>query len=206
MPTSGIQNKEALISISPEKYELVKVPVMPASKSSITDSTFLTINDNTLHGKCSVDYSGYFGSDVYNKLLYNKGNEERVYVRRRMAKGSNKFIMHDYNIRLSDPVNKAVNISSGFEVPGYAKSIADEIYINLNLEKLFSSTPIDTSKRKIAIENDFLYTINQVHTLKIPDGYGSHYIPRNIIVSNDVLEFSIDYKLGNGRFLQHRSL
>ena len=48
MPTSAIQDKEALISISPEKYELVKVPVMPAGKSIITDSTFLTINNNTL--------------------------------------------------------------------------------------------------------------------------------------------------------------
>ena len=100
MPTSGIQDKEALIGISPEKYELVKVPVMPADKSSITDSTFLTISNNTVLGKCSVDYSGYFGNDLYNNLLYNKGDDERVYARRRMAKGSNKFIMKDYKITL----------------------------------------------------------------------------------------------------------
>jgi len=194
MPTSGIQGKEALISISPEKYELVKVPVMQPIKSIITDSTFLTINNNTLNGKSSVDYSGYFGSDVYNNLLYNKGDDERVYARRRMAKGSNKFIMNDYNIRLTDPANKTANISAGFEIPDYAKSIADEIYINLNLEKLFGITLIDTSKRKIAIENDYLFTINQVHSLKIPEGYTSDYIPKNTKVSNDVLEFSISYK------------
>ncbi len=194
MPTCGIQGKEALISISPEKYELVKVPVMQPIKSIITDSTFLTINNNTLNGKSSVDYSGYFGSDVYNNLLYNKGDDERVYARRRMAKGSNKFIMNDYNIRLTDPANKTANISAGFEIPDYAKSIADEIYINLNLEKLFGITLIDTSKRKIAIENDYLFTINQVHSLKIPEGYTSDYIPKNTKVSNDVLEFSISYK------------
>ena len=156
-PPAAIQDKEALISINPEKYELVKVPVTPAAKSTVTDSTFLTINNNTLLGKCSVNYSGYFGSDVYNNLLYNKGDDERVYARRRMAKGSNKFIMQDYNIRFTDLVNKVVKISSAFEIPDYAKSIADEIYINLNLEKLLGSTPIDTGKRKIAIENDFLY-------------------------------------------------
>ena len=199
MPTNAIQDKEALISISPEKYELVKVPVMAAAKSIITDSTFLTISNNTLIGKCSVDYSGYFGNDLYNSLQYNKGDDERVYARRRMAKGSNKFIMKDYNIRLQDAVNKIVNISAGFEIPDYAKSIADEIYINLNLEKLFDRTIIDTSKRKIAIENEYLYTINQVHTIKIPAGYVADYIPKNTLVSNDVLDFSIVYKKNAGQ-------
>jgi hypothetical protein len=206
MPTSGIQDKEALISISPEKYELVKVPVMPPSKSIITDSTFLTVSNNTVLGKCSVDYSGYFGNDVYNSLSFNKGDDERVYARRRMAKGSNKFIMKDYNIRLSDLVNKVANISSGFEIPDYAKSIGDEIYINLNLEKLFGSTPIDTTKRKVAIENDFLYTINQVHMLTIPAGYVSDFIPKNTVVSNDVVDFSIEYKQNNGRIYATQKL
>ncbi len=198
MPTSGIQNKEALISLNPEKYELVKVPVMSAESSIITDSTFLTISNNVLLGNCSVDYSGYFGSDIYNNLLYNKGDDERVYVRRRMAKGSNKFIMKDYNIGLPAPTHKEVKISSSFEIPDYAKSIAGEIYLNLNLEKLISSTPIDTAKRKIAIENEFAYTINQVHTLIIPEGYVLNYIPENTSVSNDVFYFSIVYKQGNG--------
>ncbi|MEO5890286.1 MAG: transglutaminase domain-containing protein [Ferruginibacter sp.] len=198
MPSSGIQGKEALISISPEKYELVKVPTMPAAKNVIVDSTFLTVSNNTVLGKCSVNYSGYFGSDLYNNLAYNKGEDERVYARRRMAKGSNKFIMKDYTISLTDPINKIANISAGFEIPDYAKSIADEIYVNLNLEKLFNTTPIDTVKRKVSIENDFLYTISQVHILKIPEGYVSDYIPKNIRVSNDVLELSIDYKVSAG--------
>jgi len=194
MPTSGIQNKEALISVSPEKYELAKVPVMAADKSVITDSTFLTISNNTLLGNCSVDYTGYFGNDLYDNLLYNKGDDERIYARKRMAKGSNKFIMKDYKISLKDPVNKVGNISSNFEIPDYAKSIADEIYINLNLEKLIDNAVIDTAKRKVAVENDYLYTINQVHTLTIPEGYETEYVPANVSITNDVLDFSINYK------------
>ena len=194
MPTSGIQNKEALIGISPNKYELVKVPVMPASRSVITDSTFLAIDKDLLLGKCSVDYSGYFGDDVCDNLLYNKGDDERVYARKRMAKGSNKFIMKDYKISMTEPMSKAVNISSSFEIPDYVKTIGDEIYINLNLEKLIDNTPIDTAKRKVAIENDYLYVINQIHALKIPAGYEATYIPGNVSVSNDILDFSISYK------------
>ncbi len=193
-PSSGIQGKEALVSISPEKYEIVNVPIMPASMSVVNDSTFIHLGNSTLTGKSSVDYSGYFGSDLHNKLSYNKGDDERVYARSRMAKGSNKFIMSDYKIRLNEAMSKTANISAGFEIPAYPKFIGDEIYINLNLEKLLGTTPIDTSKRKVAIENDHLYTINQVHALQVPAGYTVDYLPANTSLSNDVLDFSITYK------------
>jgi hypothetical protein len=194
MPTSGIQGKQALISISADKYELVKVPIMPASKSIITDSTFLSIKNNTLIGYASVDYQGYYGNDIYNNLQFNKGDDERVYARRRMAKGSNKFLMKDYKLSFPDPATKAANIASNFEIPDYIKSVADEIYINLNLEKLFSNIPIDTAKRKVAIENEYLSEINQIHALSIPSGYEVDYLPKNISITNDVLDFSIKYK------------
>ena len=116
-----------------------------------------------------------------------------------MAKGSNKFIMKDYTIRLTDTLNKVANISSGFEIPDYVKSVADEIYINLNLEKLFYSIPIDTVKRKVAIENDYLYTIHQVHELSIPANYTVDYVPQNVSITNDLVDFSIEYKKQNDK-------
>ena len=194
MPTSGIQGKQALISINADKYELVKVPIMPSNKSVITDSTFLSIKNNTLVGYASVDYLGYFGNDIYNNLQFNKGDDERVYARRRMSKGSNKFLMKDYKLSFPDPATKGANIASNFEIPDYIKSVADEIYINLNLEKLFSNIPIDTAKRKVDIENEYLSEINQVHALAIPSGYEVDYLPKNISINNDVLDFSIKYK------------
>lgn len=200
-PTSSIQNKEALIGINADKYELVKVPVMPAARNFIVDSTFLTIDKKVLKGAASVDYMGYYGSDVYNSLLYNKGDDERVYARRRMAKGSNKFIMKDYKISFPDPANKSANIRSNFEIPDYVKSIDDEMYINLNLEKLFNYTVIDTAKRKVAIENDFLMNIRQVHLLKIPEGYTIEHLPKDVAVSNNVVDFSIEYKQVNNEVI-----
>jgi len=193
-PTSSIQDKEALIGINADKYELVKVPVVAAAKNNIVDSTFLTIDKKLLKGFASVNYVGYYGTDVYNSLLYNKGDDERVYARRRMAKGSNKFIMKDYKIAFPDPGNKSANIRSNFEIPDYVKAIDDEMYINLNLEKLFNYTVIDTAKRKMAIENDFLMNIRQVHLLKIPEGYAVEHMPKNVSVSNNVVDFSIEYK------------
>jgi len=200
-PTSNIQGKQALIGISADKFEVVKVPVVNPDKNVIIDSTFLSIDKKLLKGFASVDYLGYFGSDLHTNLIYNKGDDERVYARRRMAKGSNKFIMNDYKISFPDAANKSANIRSNFEIPDYAKSIDDEIYINLNLEKLFNYTPLDTAKRKMAIENDYLSEIRQVHLLKIPEGYKLEHLPKNISVSNDVVDFSIEYKHVNDQVI-----
>lgn len=192
-PTSGIQDKEALISMSKDKFEIVKVPTVSADKNTIVDSTFLTISDKTLLGRSSVNYNGYFGSDVYTSLLYHKGEDERIYAKRRLGKGSNKFTLKDYRISLTDTTTRSANISGNFEIPDYVKQIGDEIYINMNVEKLMGLVYIDTVKRKMAVENDFLYTINQVHVLAIPAGYTVDYIPKNKVVSNDVVLLSIEY-------------
>jgi len=200
-PSSGIQGKQALISISKDKFELVKVPVMLPERSMIIDSTFLTVDKNTVRGSSSVDYKGYFGSDLYNNLLFSKGDDERVYVRRRMAKGSNKFIMKDYKLTYTDMLNREANISAGFDIPDYAKSIGDEIYINLNLEKILNGSIIDTAKRKVAWESDFNYSIQQSHVLTIPDGYELSYLPKNSNLTSDVADLKIEYRQLPGKIV-----
>ena len=47
---------------------------------------------------------------------------------------------------------------------------------------------------EVAIENEYLSEINQVHALAIPTGYEVDYLPKNISINNDVLDFSIKYK------------
>jgi transglutaminase-like putative cysteine protease len=197
-PSSGIQGKQALISISPEKYEIAEVPIMPPAKSQITDSTFLQIKGSNLLGRSSVNYTGYYGSNLYNSLQYNKGDDERVYAKRRLGKASNKFTLIDYKFTLTQPEQRIANISGNFEVPDYVKNVGGEIYINMNLEKLFITTPIDTAKRKVAVENEYCGTVHQVHELKIPDGYQVDYLPANFELSNELFDFSIQYKQANG--------
>ena len=45
MPPSSIQAKEALLAISENEYKVLRVPVMDAEKSLVTDSTFLSFTD-----------------------------------------------------------------------------------------------------------------------------------------------------------------
>jgi hypothetical protein len=87
----------------------------------MVDSTYITLSDNGIKGFSSVYYNGYFGSDIYTKLMYSDPKETKDYVKYRMGKASNKFILGNFNISKLDNIAKSVNIQADFEVPDYSK-------------------------------------------------------------------------------------
>jgi len=193
LPSSMIQGKQALISISKDDYKIIRIPEVSADKNTVIDSTYITLTDNGIKGRTSVYYSGYWGSDVYNRLLYSDAKQTRDYVKYRMGKASNKFIMADYTINKLSNNDKLVNIQAGFEVPDYGKKISDEIFINLNLEKLFTTEIIDTAKRKIPVENEYKNIIKQYTILEVPESYSVSYIPKDFNLNNELFSIAIRY-------------
>jgi hypothetical protein len=86
LPSSAIQGKQALIGISKDEYKIVRVPEVSVEKNMLVDSTYITLTDNGIKGHSSVYYNGYWGSDVYDRLMYTDPKETRDYVKYRMAK------------------------------------------------------------------------------------------------------------------------
>jgi hypothetical protein len=194
LPSGFIQGKQALVAISDKEYKTLRVPEVEGEKNIITDSTFISLADNGIKGTSSVYYKGYFGSDINSSLQYKDSKDTRDYVKYRMGKASNKFILGDYFIHKLSDEEKTVNIKADFQVPDYSKKIADELYINLNLEKLLTnSSVIDTARRKVAMENDFKYVIRQYTILEVPENYKVSYVPKNYELKDALLGFSIKY-------------
>lgn len=206
-PSGFIQGKQALIGIGENEYKLVRVPEIEYDKNVIIDSTFINLNDKGISGNSSVYYHGYFGIDINDNLVYKDAKDTREYVKYRMGKASNKFILGNYNINTINPDKQLVNISATFDVPDYSKKIADELYINLNLEKLFTpASIIDTAKRKVAWENDYKYDIKQYTILDVPAEYKVSYLPKNFEIENNGFGFSIKYTQQNNKIIACQEL
>ena len=202
LPSAFIQGKQALISISPDEYKIIRVPEVDVNKSTVVDSTYITLTGSGIKGFSSVYYNGYFGTDVYNKLMFSDAKETKDYVKYRMGKASNKFILGNYNISKLSNTDKEVNIHADFEVPDYSKKVADELYINLNLEKFFTDNNIiDTAKRKIPIENDYKYLIRQYTVLEVPESYNVSYIPKDFSLENPAFSFAIKYSTHGNKII-----
>lgn len=207
MPTSGIQGKQALISIDPTKYEVVRVPTINYNTNSIIDSTFIQLTPTGVKGNTVVYYKGYCGSDNYN-ILQNRSSEQiKDFVKSRVGKASNKFILGDYNISPLTHPEKELNIKADFEIPGYGKKIADEYYINLNMERMHLNRQIDTVKRKLAVEYEYAFATKVYTILQIPEGFEASYIPNNYNAENNNYAISLTYtKLSNKIILEEKFL
>jgi hypothetical protein len=201
MPPSSIQAKEALLAINENEYKVLRVPVMAAEKSVITDSTFISFTDDGVKGFESVTYSGYPGEDIYNSLMYRDEAGTKNFVKTRMGKASNKFILGEYTITRTNPVENIATISARFEIPGYGKKVGNEYYINLNLEKLFENQVIDTARRKVPKMFDYQYTIRQYHILEIPKGYTVSYKPADYSAENSMVKCKITYEIKNDKII-----
>ncbi|MFT3908852.1 MAG: DUF3857 domain-containing protein [Ferruginibacter sp.] len=201
LPPEGIQGKEAMVGINEKEFKILTVPVANAEKTSIVDSTFISIDDTGVKGYESVNYNGYFGKEVYNSLLYRDATTTKEYVNKRMSKGSNKFILGNYTITKNDPQDNVANIRADFDIPGYSKKVGNEYYVNLNIEKILENQVIDPEKRKVPLENDYNYSIKQYHILDIPDGYGVSYLPQNYSFENDLIQINMYYKVENRKVI-----
>lgn len=202
-PSAFIQGKQALIAISPTEFKIIRVPVVKADSSQVTDSTFISWTGSGLHGYSSVYYRGYFGSEACNSLLFRDSVDTRNYVKSRMGKASNKFILGDYSIHYLGEADKTVNIQASWDVPGYGKMLGTELYINLNLEKFFvPGNRVDTAKRKVPIERgEYETTVDQYTLFDIPQGYTLNYLPKNYHYDDDQLAFSIEYTSTDSRVI-----
>ena len=192
-PTKDIQGKQALIAIDNNNYKIIRVPEVLANKNKYVYSTHLRITDNGISGNVNVSYSGYFGNDIYNSLVYKDPKDVREFVKYKISKGNNKFNLEDYKILYPNKDEKKVNIDATFNLPDFGTKIGNEYYLNLNLDKFFSAATIDTSKRKVAVNNDYKFQVEHFTTLDIPDAYKVTYLPKDLSLKNKNYTATIQY-------------
>ena len=205
-PPAFIQDKEALIALSDNEYKVLTVPIAAPLQSGMIDSTFISFTNDGIKGNEKVTYFGYLGEDHYNSLLYKNEDETKIFVKSRMGKASNKFIMGKYNVDNSKIDDNKLYIAADFEIPGVGKKIGKEYYINLNLEKLFENETIDIEKRKVPVSEDYTYTFKQYHILEIPAGYKVTYTPKDFIFENNLVALKIKYEIKNNTITAYQEV
>ena len=199
VPPKAIQGKQALVSLGPDSYNLLRVPELTLHDNSVVDTTRLVITESGIKGVTSVYYNGYYGADAMNSMLYCNSKDLKEYVKSRLQKGSNKYMMGEYQVKNVDRNRKVVNINATFDVPDYSKRIGDELYINLHLDRSYNSALLDTTKRKIPVDNDFRFHVKNYTELEVPEGYEISPLPKDHEYRNELYGFSISYKQQQGK-------
>jgi len=196
LPTSFIQGKQALIGIDSTHFEIIEVPVTPASASQRFDSVNITISNNKISGTGVSYMSGYLKIAI-SRMLYNHLNDPAKVLRDYYKKGNNKFLID--SVRLSDYWNrdKRTRIDYQFTIDDYAKTHESELYINMNLDKDFQNEEIK-KVRVLDIENDFNYNFLNIIVLQVPGNFKISYVPAAASFKDERFGFDFQYsRAGN---------
>lgn len=193
IPSSMIQGKQALIEMGENNYKIEEVPVQKSDKNLISDSSFLTINGDTLKGHGLITLTGYEKIDAAYTLTGSDKIKLKERVLHLISKGSNKFFIDSFRIENLSNREVPLKIYYTFRLNDYFKKIDRELYLNLNLDKSLINERFEVSKRNMPVENKHCSILNCYTEIEIPQGYKTSFLPQNSTLSSDRLSFNINY-------------
>lgn len=198
LPSSFIQGKEALIGKTPEIYEVVEVPIIPAAQNQQREETSLRLEGASILGSSQGELSGYVAVDfLYEMEDRTKEQKVQEYFNFRFRKGSNSFLSENIEVSQAE-YDGPVSIGFDFKLDNYAKQIGDEIYVNLNLNRDIADLGL-FKDRELSWEIDYQSQAYFHNSLDLPEGYAVDYLPENFELKNDLIECTIRYALKDGR-------
>lgn len=195
-----IQGKETMIAIDKNTCKIVTIPVVAAEKNmTVTNTTiqFSDKNDVDVAGWFQQKYTGYKAWNTADHLAYytKEKDEREKEISKLTAMGSNKYILEDYNLKISDTGSKEMMVTGVFTIGSYINKVGKDYIINMNLHRQFENDYIDTTDRKAAWYYDYKNKERDVVTLEIPKGYKVTYLPKAAHGKlGDLWSYNISYK------------
>lgn len=191
IPSSFVQGKTALLYLSPNEFETVKVPVLPAAKNKSSTRLTFQLEGGKLRGNLNHISTGYF-AEKFKGIIpqIDVAHQQEIYESW-FGIGNKTF-----SIDMASVVIKPKDISRfscDFELENYVVTNGDELYINMILEKSWNGHIIPETRTQPYIYQ-LHYSIDNETILEIPEGYALTYIPENTKLSHPSFSFSIEYK------------
>lgn len=198
--TSMIQGKEAFVGMGPDKFEILRVPVMDTDKNEFIDSTQLTIDKSEIDGNGYLRARGYDKIITGERLLNYENKEKQDLLIGLLTKGNNTFRIDTSSIDNLTDRNKDLGIRYKFEISDYLQKDNKNIYINMHLEKEYQNDLIEPD-RQAPREFDYKNINKNVNILKIPDGYKVSYLPASSSYYDPMFGFHINYRLSGNTII-----
>ena len=186
---SNIQEKQVLLYQSPTSYKVLTSGVTACEANLNYEECRLRIEGEKLVGHFNIKLDGY--QIVEYKNIFERMTKEQLEKRYQtyFAKGSNKStvtaIEADHNARPLD-INYDITIDE------YLSQAGDEIYVNMNLDKVLEGQKMPES-RKQDVDLNQTYNFKKSYVLEVPEGYEVTYVPDDVSFGDDKFSCSIKY-------------
>ena len=174
---SHIQGKQAMVSFSYDSFQLMEVPIPPASFTTYHNTSNLSIDGKNLIGTGTLVETGYYKNTGTYRLSAMDEDEKLRYFKSKLQLGSNNFFLEDYKLRNLGDQDKPLEVDYSFNIENYVSSYEDELYIDMSLYKRVGTKIKDD--RELPFEYNSKFTLRQNYVLEIPEGYKVTYMPKD---------------------------
>lgn len=153
-------------------------------------------------GKARSELSGYGKINLLYRLEKKDTKAKLIdFYNSVLQKGDNSFQITDFEETNKYDYDKNLIVNHDFHIPNYAKTLGDEIYINLNLNRRISSNLKTDKNRVTSVEHKYIDIIEHEYVLIIPEGYEVDYLPEGIEFSSPYFDTSITYELNEDQII-----
>lgn len=197
LPSLGIQGKETMISLSPEKYDIVRVPVVHYSKNFVEDSVTVTLDNKVLRMEGVLQLGGYVKMNNAVRLDYAGPQKEKEEWLDILERGNNKCKLDRYKVSDWQDRDLPGKIEYTLLVNDYVREVNNEMFINFNFDRSLTTMKPDTSKGLFDSDFHHAFYDKSHYSMKIPTGYSLKKTPSDVLIENDLLLYSVKYSVVN---------
>jgi hypothetical protein len=191
-PPAFIQGKECMVEKGPGNFKLVNVPVIDASTNTITDSVRIFQDAGKLTGHAVSRINGELKAGFISRFESSTPEKYKDLIPGLYDFASNKFQASNVQMTDLNLIDQPLTISFDFELPDYTTSFNGAVYINLNVERLFSEMILKPG-RTTPFESASCFSHTLVCILEIPAGMKMTAIPETASFSHPKFGFHTQY-------------
>lgn len=203
LTTGFIQGKEALVHLGHDRYEVRQVPIPDHTVTVYKDTTEITWGGgNSVSGKTSTEFTGFLKVSMRSVLKSMNDEDRKKFLDNYYEKGNNKYSLENYKVDYLEERDSALHIDVEFTLDDYVKTNGDEIYVNMNLERIYQHGEVEKD-REIPLELRYKSSGILTTVLNIPEGYEVEYLPGGFEKMHERFGFAMRYEKQPGKVMHH---
>ncbi len=195
VPNGFIQGKQALVHKGENQFEVKEVAVPAPEFTTHIDSSFVEIVDKAIEGNTIAIENGYYQTIVGGLIRDIPAAELEKYTKGFIERGNNSFKSSDLTFSNKTERDQNVQLEFDWKVQNLVTKIDNESFVNMVLTKDFTRMGELKAERNTPYELDNKFNDTYFVSLEIPEGYSVKSIPKNTTFENELLKFSVNYKI-----------
>lgn len=190
-PSYFTQNKEALVAIDAENFEILTVDAAPKFQNVVYDSAKVKIESTKINVVGNMILKGFAKTTIAPYLQF-QDKEREVEAFKRLLNPHEPTLQLKKTEILPTKREQPLQINYEYEIPNHTQSLYSEFYINLHLNPIWRNTEID-SFRKTPVNANYKFEKTQVYVLELPRGASIKFLPQNQKFDSEYFGFSVEY-------------